>query len=54
MDGFSVAQYNEILRLTAKGLTATAICALGYRLEKDAYASLPKVPFEKKELFIHV
>src|SRR5687768_2031600 len=54
MEGFSAAQYDEILGLAEQGLIATVICALGYRSEEDACATLPKVRFEKKDLFIHV
>jgi nitroreductase len=54
MEGFSVADYDRILGLSEKGLTATAICALGFRKEDDPYAALPKVRFSEEELFIHV
>lgn len=54
MEGFIPAQYDEILGLAEKNLTATVICGLGFRHETDPYAQLPKVRFEKDELFIHV
>jgi len=54
MEGFVPSQYDEILGLAEKGLTATVICALGYRTDTDAYASLPKVRFPKESLLIHV
>ena len=50
MEGFLPAEYDRILGLPEKGLTASVACALGYRAEADKYASAPKVRFPKKEL----
>lgn len=50
MEGFLPAEYNRILGLPEKGLTASVACALGYRAEADKYATAPKVRFPKKEL----
>jgi nitroreductase len=54
MEGFSPAQFDEILGLDAKGLTSTVICTLGYRSVTDAYASLPKVRFPREKVILQV
>lgn len=54
MEGFSPAQYDEILGLSKLGLASTVICALGYRSDTDPYAHAPKVRFDKKDLFLRV
>lgn len=54
MEGFVPSQYDEILGLAEKGLTATVICALGYRAAADKYAALPKVRFPKEKVILHV
>jgi nitroreductase len=54
MEGFVPAQYDSILGLEEKGLSAVAICTLGYRSASDAYAALPKVRFPKTDVLVHV
>lgn len=54
MEGFDPEQYNQILGLTEKGLSATVIAAIGYRAEDDAFAKLKKVRKPKDELFIRI
>ena len=54
MEGFVPAQYDAILGLEAKGLSAVALCTLGYRSASDAYAALPKVRFPKSDVLVHV
>jgi nitroreductase len=54
MEGFVPAQYDAILNLKEKGLTATVICALGYRSENDPYANQPKVRFDRTAVFLNV
>jgi nitroreductase len=54
MEGFVPGQYDSILGLEEKGLSAVAICTLGYRSASDAYATLPKVRFPKAGVLIHV
>ncbi len=54
MEGFLPPQVDEILGLKAKGLTAVALCPLGYRAATDAYATLPKVRFPKEKVLLHV
>ena len=50
MEGFAPAEFDKILGLTAKGLTATVCCAAGYRSESDKYAKAPKVRFPVEKL----
>ena len=54
MEGFVPAQYDQLLGLEKKGLTAIALCTLGYRASDDAYASLPKVRFPKEKVLFHI
>jgi nitroreductase len=54
MEGFIPAEYDKILGLEARGLTASVCCAAGYRSEKDKYAQLPKVRFSTDEVVEHV
>lgn len=54
MEGFVPAQYDEILGLTEKGLTAAVACAAGYRTADDKYASMPKVRFPESRLIVHI
>ena len=50
MEGIVPAEYDRILGLPEKGLTASVACALGYRSKDDKYAEASKVRFEKSEL----
>src|SRR5882762_7371916 len=54
MEGFVPAQYDAILGLGNKGLSAVVICALGFRSEKDTFAALPKVRFLKEQVLFHI
>ena len=54
MEGFDRAQYDAILDLPEKGLTASVIAAVGYRAKTDKYASLAKVRFSRTEAILHV
>lgn len=54
MEGFAAAQYDALLDLEAKGLTAVVVCALGYRSAQDGYAGLPKVRFPQDQIVLHV
>jgi len=51
MEGFKPAEYDQILGLTEKGLTAAVLCTTGYRSADDKYAELPKVRYCKDEVF---
>ena len=50
MEGFAPAEFDKILGLTARGLTATVCCAVGYRAESDKYAGAPKVRFSAEKI----
>lgn len=52
MEGFIPAKYDEILDLPGKGLSATVICAVGIRSDKDTYAQAKKVRFPDEDLFV--
>jgi len=54
MEGFVPAEYDKILGLPEKGLTATVCCAAGYRSETDKYARLPKVRFTASDVVEHI
>jgi nitroreductase len=54
MEGVVPAQYNEILGLTGTGYTALFVATLGYRSATDAYATLPKVRFDRDQVIQHV
>ena len=54
MEGINPAEYNRILGLDAKGLTALAVVTVGYRSAEDKYAALPKVRFPAEEVLVHV
>ena len=45
MEGFVPAEYDKVLGLEARGLTAAVCCAAGYRSAGDKYASQPKIRF---------
>lgn len=50
MEGFDIAQFDEILGLGAKGLSARVCCALGFRSAEDKYASSTKVRIPRSEV----
>jgi nitroreductase len=54
MEGINPAEYDRILGLDAKGLTALAVVTVGYRSAQDKYAALPKVRFPAEEVLVHV
>jgi nitroreductase len=54
MEGFSPADYDEVLGLKGTGFTAVVACALGYRSASDKYAALPKVRFPASELIQNI
>jgi len=51
MEGFLPDQYNEILGLAEKGLTASVVMAIGYRSEEDNTQNDLKVRKSKDDLF---
>jgi nitroreductase len=52
MEGFDISGVDRDLGLEEEGVTALALCAVGYRAADDRFAGLKKVRFEIKELFI--
>jgi nitroreductase len=51
MEGFDVNSFNEVLGLSEKGLTASIICAIGYRSQEDATQHNAKVRKSEADLF---
>jgi nitroreductase len=54
MEGINPAEYNRILGLDSKGLTALSVVTVGYRSPDDKYADLPKVRYPATEVLHHV
>lgn len=54
MEGFQGDQYDEILGLKAKGVSAVVIATAGYRAADDKYASDAKVRFPVDDVVIRV
>lgn len=54
MEGFDAAQFDQILGLKEKGLTATVIATIGHRAEDDETAKAAKVRRPASEFFIHI
>jgi nitroreductase len=54
MEGFIPAQFDEILGLSAQGLTAAVLCPAGYRSADDKYAALPKVRWAPSDVIAHL
>ncbi|APG61309.1 NAD(P)H-dependent oxidoreductase [Christiangramia salexigens] len=51
MEGFNSAQFDEILNLEEKNLSASVVATVGYRSDKDPMQHLEKVRKSKQELF---
>jgi nitroreductase len=54
MEGFVAERYDHELGLPSQGLTTAVLCAAGYRMPTDKYASLAKVRFPKDQLFVYL
>lgn len=52
MEGFDPSGYDEVLGLAEKGLTASVVCALGYRHEEDGNQHQAKVRKSEADLFM--
>lgn len=50
MEGIEPENYDKVLKLNGRDLTAIVACAAGYRSTEDKYALLPKVRFPKSEV----
>jgi len=54
MEGFDPVEYDKILGLEARNLTAAVCCPAGYRLDTDKYAALPKVRFKAEDVVKYI
>lgn len=54
MEGFDNDKFDEILELKNQGLTAVVMATVGFRSDKDAYASLAKVRRGLDEMTVFV
>ena len=54
MEGFVPAEFDKILGLEARNLTAAVCCPAGYRLETDKYAKLTKVRFKTEDVVEYI
>lgn len=54
MEGLDPAAFDDLLGLKDSGYATVMACALGYRAEDDAYASLPKVRFATEDLVVNL
>lgn len=54
MEGFSPPDYDAILGLEEKGLSAVVVATAGYRSPEDKYAGLAKVRYPREEVLLHV
>ncbi|MDE0826433.1 MAG: NAD(P)H-dependent oxidoreductase [Akkermansiaceae bacterium] len=54
MEGFAPPEYDRLLQLSERNLTASVACALGYRSSDDKYASVPKARFERQAVIEHL
>ena len=54
MEGFAPVEFDKILGLAERGLTATVCCAAGYRAETDKYATAPKVRFKPENVVEYI
>jgi len=52
MEGFDPAQFDEILGLSEKGLSAAVIAPVGYRSAEDKTQHYAKVRFPLAEMFL--
>ena len=52
MEGFDNKKADEILGLSALGLSSVVLCPVGYRAESDTSANYKKVRFSKEEFVI--
>lgn len=54
IEGFVPEEYNALLDLPARNLTASVCCAIGYRSAEDKYAELPKSRYPLGQIFSEV
>ncbi|MDA8791843.1 NAD(P)H-dependent oxidoreductase [Bacteriovoracaceae bacterium] len=49
MEGFIAPKYDEVLGLADHGLSSVVVCPVGFRNDKDKYASLAKIRYTQDE-----
>jgi nitroreductase len=54
MEGFEPPKYDQALGLARRGLASAVLCAAGYRLADDKYATTKKVRFPSEQVIEHV
>ncbi len=54
MEGFDANKYDEILGLSAMGVTASVVLPVGYRSADDVLANSKKVRKSKEDIFIEI
>ncbi len=54
MEGFDATKYDEILGLTAMGITASVVLPVGYRSVDDLSANSKKVRKSKEDIFVEI
>ena len=54
MEGFSKEGYDQVLGLSKRGLVASVVCPVGYRMPDDKYASITKSRFEHSDVVIEL
>lgn len=54
MEGISTAGYDHVLGLGGTGYATVVACALGYRMEDDRHAGIPKARFERSRVITHL
>ncbi|MCR6656399.1 MAG: NAD(P)H-dependent oxidoreductase [Opitutus sp.] len=54
MEGFEPEKFDEILGLSAQGLTSVVCCAAGYRLPDDRFAAMKKVRFKADDVIVRI
>jgi nitroreductase len=54
MEGLEPAKYDEILGLSAKGLSVVVACAAGYRAAEDKYAAAKKVRYPAESVLLRI
>jgi nitroreductase len=54
MEGFNPAEFDKILELQSKNLSAVVLATAGYRSSSDSYATNRKVRFDRDELIVRV
>lgn len=54
LEGINTAAYDKVLGLENSGYATAVACAVGYRADGDAYATMPKVRFDAQRVIRHV